>query len=111
MDLQVEKEGNVSIVSIVGRLDTTNFHELEQKLVTLVDGGDKFLLLDCTQLEYISSSGLRVFLLILKKIGQLNGKLVICGLNSNISEIFVIAGFASYFNLAGNKQEALALFN
>ncbi|MCX6271581.1 MAG: STAS domain-containing protein [Bacteroidetes bacterium] len=110
MKLSEQKHGQVMVISIAGRLDTTNFQELESRLVQLIDQGEKFLVINCENLEYISSSGLRVFLFTLKKVGQQKGKMALCGLNSNISEIFTIAGFSSYFNLAKDEAEAMTFF-
>ncbi len=111
MEITDEKKGNILIVRLLGRLDTTNFQQLESFLVQKIDQGEKFLLLNCEKLDYISSSGLRVFLFTLKKLGQIQGKMAISNLNASLTEIFTIAGFSHYFQMKATEDEALALFH
>ena len=110
MELTELKTENCLIVSISGRLDTTNYTTLEKKLMNWIDKGEQHILVDCAKLNYVSSSGLRVFLVALKKITPLNGKFVLCSLQKNIIEIFDISGFSSIFEIYSTKEEALAAF-
>jgi len=95
------------IVGIDGRLDTTNYGILENKLMTLLDGGQLMIIVDCSKMEYISSSGLRVFLLALKKITLMKGRFILSDLQETIREIFEIAGFTSIFEIYKTKEEAI----
>jgi len=102
---------NVHLVELDGRLDTVTAPDFQQKLLaTVADGSGKYLV-DCTKLSYISSSGLRVFLMGLKKVKASGGKFVLCALQESIAEIFEIAGFSKLFTIATNKDEALAQLN
>jgi anti-sigma B factor antagonist len=102
------KNNGVCILGIEGRLDTTNYGVLESKLMSLLDGGETRIIMDCSKMEYISSSGLRVFLLGLKKAKLLNGIFLITELQDTIMEIFEIAGFTSIFEIFRTKDEAMA---
>lgn len=110
MELVEKKQGNVLVLELIGRLDTTNYTAVETKVMSLVDAGEQNFLLECGKLEYISSSGLRVLLALLKKLGQKNGKLVLCSLNDNITEIFEIAGFSNIFSIEKTIDNGLAKF-
>lgn len=110
MELVEKKQGNILIIDLIGRLDTTNYTVVEKRIFSLLDSGEKYFLVNCEKLEYISSSGLRVLLALLKKLGQNNGKLVLCCLNENISEIFEIAGFSSIFIIEKTLEEGIAKF-
>lgn len=107
MNLQINAVSGFKTISIDGRLDTTTYPELEKALITLFDGGDHRLIIDCTAMDYVSSSGLRVFLMILKKIKAVNGQLTICGLQPAIHNIFEISGFLSIFNLTDTVGQAI----
>ena len=67
MNLQITPFQEYTLVSVEGRIDTTNFSEFEKPIMTLIEGGCSKIILDCSGLNYISSSGLRVFLIIQKK--------------------------------------------
>ena len=99
MEITHQNKDNYSIVKIDGRLDTTNYQELEKALNGLLEENQINLILDCADLDYVSSSGLRVFLMFLKKVKALNGKFIICNMQDNIKEIFQISGFTSIFEI------------
>lgn len=98
----------IGVVGIVGRLDTTTYSDLETYLNSLYSKGVNQLVLDCTRMDYVSSSGLRVFLLALKRLKATGGSLVICGLQPTIHNVFEISGFLSIFNIKDNCDQALA---
>ena len=110
MNLKEVTHNKVIIIEIEGRLDTTNFSQLEKKIMDHIDAGKIDILVDCTHMDYVSSSGLRIFLMTLKKITSLNGQFVLCGLQENIQEIFEISGFTSIFKIYDNQQIALDTF-
>jgi anti-sigma B factor antagonist len=107
MDITEEKRGEVMLLGIKGRLDTSTASRLEEKLLALINGGERRLTLDCSQLDYISSAGLRVLLLAVKRMKEVNGKIVLCALKDQIKEVFDIAGFSSLFPSFATQEEAL----
>ena len=110
MDIREEKKGEVVILSINGRLDSTNYLEFEKKLTRIIEKNEKNILVDCRQLGYVSSSGLRIFLMGLKKMNSVQGKFLICALQDSIKEIFSISGFTSIFSIYDTQEEALSAF-
>ena len=107
MEVKESKHGNFLVLQVSGRLDTSNYGDLEKKLVACIDGGEHTIAIDCSDMVYISSSGLRVFLMALKKTTAVGGKLVLCGLQDNIREIFEIAGFTAIFTIADTLEQAV----
>ncbi len=108
MDIQETKKGNVTVVSLSGRLDSTNAGELEHFLSNILDTGEKNILLDCKNLKYISSSGLRVFLMGFKRTQSMQGILALCSLQEPIKEVFDISGFTGLFSIYNTQSDALA---
>ena len=107
MDITEEKRGDVMLLGIKGRLDASTANELEEKLLASINGGERRLALDCSQLDYISSAGLRVLLLAAKRLGSSNGKIVLFALKDQIKGVFDIAGFSSLFPSFTTQEEAL----
>ena len=88
-------------------MDATTSNGLEERLLALIDGGEKQFVIDFSQLDYISSSGLRVLLLSAKRLRGSNGKIVLSSLKEHIKEIFEIAGFSSIFNIFQSQEDAI----
>jgi len=107
MEVHEKKTGNYLVISLSGRLDSSNYGELEKKLFGFIEGGEVQIVVDCTGLIYISSSGLRVLLMALKKLTSVGGKFYLCCLQTNIREIFDIAGFSSIFKLFETVDQAM----
>lgn len=110
MNLKEFKSEKAVVIEIEGRLDTTNYNQLEKKILEFIDANEINILIDCAKMDYVSSSGLRIFLMALKKITALKGKFLLCGLQENIAEIFEISGFTSIFQIFANQEKALEAF-
>jgi anti-sigma B factor antagonist len=110
MEINEIKNDQCVIVGITGRLDTTNYSLLESKLMEMIENNHHKILVECSKMDYISSSGLRILLMALKKITQVKGKFVLCSLQENILEIFEISGFTSIFEIHANQEDALKVF-
>jgi len=107
MNIKKEKIGNFSVLKIKGRIDTIHSSALEDEVNLLFDSGEKNWIFDCSGMNYISSSGLRVFLVAQKKVISINGKLYLCEMQPAIQEIFRISGFSNLFRIFDSQEEAL----
>ncbi len=107
MQINEQKQGDVMIVAIDDHLDTIAAPAFEQRLLGLIDGGERKLIVDCSALQYVNSAGLKVFLLTAKKIETLGGQLVICSLAASVLMIFEMIGFTRIMKIAPNREEAL----
>lgn len=85
-------------IEVNGRIDTVNAPDFQNEIM---DEMGKFnsLTLDCRDLEYISSSGLRVLIMMEKKLQPQNIKFTIKNLNSALREIFAMSGFDKLLNI------------
>jgi anti-sigma B factor antagonist len=107
MNIISEKISNYSILHIDGRIDTLNAPKLEVEMDQLHINGELIIIINCRDLKYISSSGLRVFLNAQKKAITSKRKLYLCNMQPAIQEIFDISGFSSIFSIYGTLEEAL----
>jgi anti-sigma B factor antagonist len=111
MEISREYTGNIIILSLNGRLDTLNFAQLENEINSLIKKNQKDYILDCQELDYVSSSGLRVLMLALNQVKAIDGKFSLCNLQPSIIKIFKISGFDRLFNIFPGRNEALASYN
>ena len=99
MELEFKKEDSKLIVSFKGRLDTTTSREAEEEINKNLDKINE-LLIDFTNLEYISSAGLRLLLKLQKEFVN-KGGMTIENPNDIVKEIFKVTGFSNILNIKG----------
>ena len=98
MKLIIEN-GNPVIVNLQGRLDTASAAEVAPDFQALAEQAANHIILDCSQLDYISSSGLRLFLALRKESAAKGGKLQVRAINADIRQVFMMTGFISLFEI------------
>lgn len=108
MEITETKKDGVVILAVAGRLDASNAATFEEKLLALIAAGNTRLVVDGSQLDYISSAGLRVLLMAAKRLTPSAGKLCLSALKEQIKEVFDIAGFSSIFPIYRTLDEAAA---
>lgn len=82
-----------------GRLDTAAAIPTAEAVKPLLEAEGKEIILDCSKLDYISSSGLRIFLSIRKEAATHGSKVIVRSINSDIRQVFVMTGFISLFEI------------
>ena len=107
MDFTVDDLGDVRTVRIAGNLDTQTSQGAQEQLMQLIDNGATKILIDFEELNYISSSGLRVLLVAAQQLADTSGQLRICSPNTMVREVFDTAGFSEIFSVYSSQAEAL----
>lgn len=110
MEIIQEKVNDVAIVEIKGRSDVTTASDLEQVFTKLLSENQNKVLVECRELEYISSAGLRVLLNAAKQYNKVSGQIMLAGLSQNVKQVFEISGFTSIFPIYATRDEALKAF-
>lgn len=110
MTIALESADNAQIVALQGQINSTNAAAIEAEVLALISPEQKNLLLDFSTLDYISSAGLRLVLVVAKRLKQEGGKLMLCGMQPHIREVFDISGFLAILNVVETRSEALAGF-
>lgn len=97
--MKIENEGSVIVARLSGRLDTAAAAEIAPDIQTLAEQAAGHIIIDCTELAYISSSGLRLFLTLRKESAAKGGKLQVRNINADIRQVFMMTGFISLFDI------------
>ncbi len=97
MKATIQEENNEYVVYFEGRLDTASAPQVQKDVQDLIDSTDRDIVLDCNQLAYISSSGLRIFLSILKSAKANGHHVYIKGLSNDLRQVFAMTGFINLF--------------
>jgi anti-sigma B factor antagonist len=97
MDIKKTLGGNVEVLTVSGRLETMTAPQLDAEIQSLPDEVSE-LLMEISELEYVSSAGLRVFLMGHKKMKARGGSMKISGANASVKKVFDITGFSPILN-------------
>jgi len=110
MQIIEDKQGNIHVFKLSGRLDSNTSPDFEAKIIQAIEGGSHFFVIDFENLEYLSSAGLRVLLKATKALKGTNGGLVLCSMADYIREVFEISGFDTFLPIEDNRDKALKRF-
>lgn len=110
MNLNIQDKGKVKVVSLAGKLDVNLSVSIEPELEQLVESGSVNLILELSGIEYLSSSGIRVFISIMRKIKDKNGRLVLAQVPDIIKKILKTVELEDLFEVYDNVDDAAASF-
>lgn len=97
MNAKFEEIDGKYVATLEGEMDTAAALEAEETLKPLYTSDGKDVIIDCTKLEYIASSGLRILISILKGAKSTGSRVVMRGVNADIKNVFNLTGFTSIF--------------
>jgi len=107
--ITTEQINSVLVVSLKGQINSSNAAEIQEQLLEQVNDATSRWLVDFNGLEYISSAGLRVVLLLAKRIRQHEGSLVLCAMQPHVYEVFEVSGFLTLLTVVESRQQGLSL--
>ena len=99
MDITIKTEGAKTFATLSGRLDTTNADKFQADIAPLTQLTDPDIEIDCTDMEYTSSQGLRIFLMLQKQVSSKGGKMVMRNMKPQVKEVFDITGFSNIIRI------------
>jgi len=97
MTTNIQEKDGILTATLSGELDTAAAVEVEAALQPLLESEGKDIVIDCTELEYIASSGLRILLSILKQAKSVGSKVTLKNVNDVIRDVFELTGFIRIF--------------
>lgn len=99
MNVTIKEEGARALVRLEGRLDTTNADQFMKDIAPLMNGSHDEIDIDCAQMEYTSSQGLRIFLMLQKNVSSRGAKLLLRNMKPHVKEVFDITGFSQIITI------------
>ncbi|MBQ9462899.1 MAG: STAS domain-containing protein [Bacteroidales bacterium] len=99
MEVIISKNNSETIAEFIGRLDTPASPEVAKAVEPLMQDAAGTIILDCTQMSYISSSGLRIFLTLRKASVSNGGRIIIRNISNDIRQVFMMTGFLNLFEI------------
>ena len=86
-------------MELKGRIDTTNADQFQLDINPLMEGEHPDIDIDCSEMTYTSSQGLRIFLLLQKSVNARGGKMVLRNMTPQVKEVFDITGFSNIITI------------
>ena len=99
MKIDITRNANEVVVLLSGRLDTPAAQEIAPQMNELAAEADRTIILDCSDLSYISSSGLRIFLTLRKAAAEKGGRIIVRQISKEIRSVFMMTGFLNLFEI------------
>lgn len=111
MEMTTTHVEDMSVIAVKGKLDTSMSGQLQATLLAIIDQGTSRVAVDCTQLDYISSAGLRiVVLLAAKQLRATHRTLVLYAMTDQVKAAFDMAGFSTILPIVPSQADALVQF-
>ena len=104
--LSHQRDSDVLAVHVVGRIDGSNASDFLESIKSAVEDDDRVLLVELAGLSYISSAGLRSFLILAQECDQKGKVFRLCNLSSNVADVFRVSGFDKIIEIYSSVDEA-----
>lgn len=102
--------GAVTVLAVAGDIDASTFTQLIEEADRQIGAGNARLVIDLSEVNYISSAGLVALQTITGRAAAAGGRMVLCGLNAQVMKVFEIAGFERMLAIAPDRASAIASF-
>ncbi len=104
------QEEHIAILEINGELDAHTAFQLEQQFKTLIETEAYHIIVNCSNLEYIASAGLGVFMAYIEDIRNLGGDIKLSNMTDGVYHVFDLLGFPSLYDIHRDESDALNSF-
>jgi anti-anti-sigma factor len=99
--------GSVCIVTLSGRIDSTNANEVMGELTRLIAAGEKSILVDLSAVLYLTSAAFRALLVATDEAERQTARFALCNLAGHVRELFEMGGLLDVFAIHNSREEAL----
>lgn len=106
MELRTETVNDITVVTIAGDIDSSSAAGAQEQILPLAGPGIR-LLLDLTDVGYMSSAGLRMLLSLYRRMLGQEGRVALVGLSEEIKDTMSVTGFLSFFTVCDNRADGL----
>jgi anti-anti-sigma factor len=99
--------GQVSVVALTGRIDSSNASEVMTQLTSLISSGEKNILVDFAAVLYLTSAAFRALLVASDEAERNTARIALCNVAGHVRELFEMGGLFDVFTIHGSREEAL----
>ena len=103
-----ERDHGALVLMPAGSLDSGNVHRFEKTVMRHVHDGERRMIVDFSRLNFVSSAGLRVFIIAARALEADNGRIVLCSMKHHVEDVFRVSGIYRVISIMASRAEALA---
>lgn len=108
LSMTQSQHGEICILSVTGRIDSSNAATFMSRLGALISSGVKVILIDLGSVIYLTSAAFRALLVANRDIAANNGRLALCGVMGQVRDLFEIGGLLDIFTIFPSREEAFS---
>jgi anti-sigma B factor antagonist len=109
MTVDIKEQNNVVIVSITGSIDSKTAGEFQKQILEGTADTSK-VIMDLSKVDFVSSAGLRILLMVYRQIKSKDGKVILVGVSEEIQDVMSITGFINFFEISESVDNGMKLF-
>ncbi|OCL27598.1 hypothetical protein U472_03325 [Orenia metallireducens] len=106
MEIKIDNQEDIKVIKLIGDFDGSSAGKVEDDIMPYIKNQSK-LVFDMGECEYVSSAGLRVLLIIAKKLKSVEGFGVLSNLSEEVKDVMDITGFSHILNSYNTVNEAI----
>jgi len=107
LNISETRSGQVCVVALNGRIDSSNANDLMGRLTSLIGAGERSILVDFAQVLYLTSAAFRALLVATDEAERTATRFVLCNLAGHVRELFEMGGLLEVFTIMPSREEAL----
>ena len=111
VEIKTQVEGDIALIIIDGDIDASSSIQLDESLNQQLENKQVNIIIDCADLNYISSAGLGVFMSYIEEFSATKQKFVLYGLSDKVKSVFEMLGLDQLMNIVPTKSDALTFLN
>jgi anti-sigma B factor antagonist len=108
LEIKIERIGKHVLIRLIGRLDITQSDEVESALSKDIQSGEGDMIVNLGQISYISSSGIRIFVGMVRELGRQGRKLKLCNITPPVKKVFDVVELLDLFDVHETEADAIA---
>ena len=101
-------QDGIQVAEIIGDIDRSTAQEIEARLLPQIQAGTR-LILDMRGVNYMSSAGLRMLLIMYRELKEHQGEIALSGLSDRLQDIMAVTGFLKHFTICQSVEQGVAL--
>ncbi len=110
VDFRVSAIGQVTLIEVIGRIDSMNANELGETLSEEIERGGRQIVLDLSQVAYMSSAGLRELVAAYRKLQDASGDLRLAQPSSRVQDVLEMSGLDTIFQIFPTQMDAVGSY-
>ena len=103
-----ERDHDALVLLPTGSLDSGNVHKFESIVMGHVNNGERRLIVDFSDLNFVSSAGLRVFIIAARALQARMGQIILCSMKTHVEDVFRVSGIYRVITIKESRAAALA---